>query len=437
MLQINRTSHRLLASALVALPTTLMLALSLQTFVVASTVGMATKKLNASAVAESSAIEVVSLPVGSETASIEPGTGSSDRVIFQQIVQRLQQNGNDADAHGLLGHQYNLAGLHELAREQFAIAFRLDPSRDEKVFESFKKKFTSEEPASAFTDWVEVRQSHAKDGDVQLMNEMVTRLYGSVDYAETVYLREIANDRPLHEINVELSFYESISGNYERALALANHDVAGHASDAGWLACARALNGLHRYRASQSIAKILFGSNPLMRGAARELAIAQLGLGQAENAVAPAALNLLVWQLPEDIQAAQQLSVEAVRQTPDHRLREALVPAIRIATRAGAMPEYHKRLADVYIATGMTARAKDELAAAIKEGTTDAEVYCMQASLLGSNPNEVQMAITLLQGSAKLDPFNTVYRDRSRRLSERLSNKSNDWAWLLKSALRS
>lgn len=359
-----------------------------------------------------------------------------DQQTFDSLVSFIKANPHDALAHSLLARCYNHLGMHDLAREQFEIAFGLDAGCSRQVLESFKHKFASNEPASAFPDWVEIREAYSNDPDVELMESIVFRLYGTPSDAESIYLHEIGKRRALHEINLEMSVYESGRKNFKRALELADNDLFAHLSDFGWLSKVRALNGLQQYQQALPLAVRLYRGNAFTIGAGQQLATAYMGCNKAQSAIAPAAINLFVWSSPEAVESAHKLLESVLASVPAGEIDAALKPAEQVASRAGVLPKYRLAMAETFVRMKMNSRALNELELAMAENSVDPKIYSLHASLLSGSPDDCQRAQASLQKSIQFDPLNVEYRKISERLSQRLANQPNDIAWRIKSALR-
>lgn len=364
------------------------------------------------------------------------GEPAKDTATLAEIEQRLKTNPNDAAAHSALGQYYEKSGMEDFAREQFALAFKLDPSRDEQAFENFEREFHSSRPSNAFPDWIQIRLSHPGSTDVRIMDEMVTHLYGSPLHAESVFLHDLSRPDALHEINIEMSMLESAGHNYQRALELASEDLAVHPSDAGWLARAMALNGMHQPEQAIKPALVLYNANPFIAGAGREVARAYQMMGRPESAVTPAVINVFLWQAPDDIESARKLCTSIIRETSPAKLDAEISKAEAIIARRGLQSQFYSEMALIFSRCGMKDRTVSLLEHAIAAGSNDPDVYCRYANLIATTPSGCQKAIAALQQSSRLDPMNPNYQCREDQLQQRIANQRNDIAWRLKLVLR-
>lgn len=256
----------------------------------------------------------------------------------------LKNNPNSAESRLKLGDYYQQHGFDELAREQFAIAFSLDPTCSNKLLRSFEDKFKSGDPSSAFTDWMIVRSVFPDNKNVRLMQELVNRIYGSETEAQSRYLRLMANGSGLRQINVGLSMHESAYGSPLRAFRLAQNDARIRPTYANLLAGAVALNKLGRYEEARAILLSLYRINPLVEDTLEQLTVSSLRLGKIEAALSPSLLSVLAARLETKVGERRYLSASIIRRIPTDKLTVALESGRKVADKAGLRARFEAEL---------------------------------------------------------------------------------------------
>jgi tetratricopeptide (TPR) repeat protein len=383
------------------------------------------------------------LPVHATTGSADQLNKLKAQIEAQQVSQTtfdslqaiLKAEPNNALAHVLLAKSYDALGMREMARDEYALAHKLDPQRPKDALAEFKTLYGSDTPANAFRNWVEIRKVYPRDPDVAEMENIVALLFTTVAEAENSYVAEQKHGHALMGIATMMSVKRSTAHRYADALRLANADLKLHDTDINaTIAKATALNGLGRYQDCIKTIEPAFAKFPFQGGTAYNLAIAYERSGLYEAALLPALMNLSRANEGVDHEVATKMVARLFTKVSPKTKASTLATVQKKLGNTRFQNELHLGLGEVYENMGNPGAALVEYKAALDRDPNNGKLVLKLASA-SERAGDYELALQAYMSAQTLLHDEEVV-ERLRRLELRLINPDNDFAWRLKSALQ-
>ncbi len=363
-------------------------------------------------------------------------TSTVSAATFDKLQTILKAEPSNALAHVLLGQSYDAIGMRDMAREQFAEAYRLDPERSTEVLRRFKEKYHSDSPATSFMEWVEIRQTFPLDDDVREMETVVALMFGTVSTAESAYIAERKHGHPLMGVATMISKRRSVQRRYAEALRLAQTDVSLHPADIeALIAKAAALNGSNQYQAAISTVNPVYLRAPYRPGIAYHLSLASHRAGLNEAALEPALFNLARSTSKRDQLEGVALLELILPHVSAERITASLDNASKKIDITGYRANYHHNLGLLFEKLGDSTRAGMELRSAVTVSASNSQ-WMMDLGRIDESEGKYKEALQCYLAAQTMSPGSDEIAMHLRRYEMRLVNRENDLAWRLKDALR-
>ncbi len=355
---------------------------------------------------------------------------------FDKLQTVLTQEPSNALAHVLLGKSYDAVGMREMAKEQFAKAHVLDPARSKEILRQFKEKYRTDNPASAFMDWVEIRQTFPKDDDIREMETVVALLFETVSTAESAYISERKHGHPLMSVATMISKRRSVQKRFAEALQLALTDLKLHPNDAeALIAKAAALNGLGQYKEAILAVRPVYLRWPYQPGIAYHLAAANHHDGRDQAALEPALFNLARSSSDRDQQEAIALLQLILPGVSNEVLASNLERVGKRIDQTAYHSEYHHSLGLLFEKQGDFNAAERELRTAV-DGNKPRSQWMLELGRVNESKGRYREALECYLAAETMSQGSVETVARLNRYEMRLVNRPNDLAWRLKDVMR-